>query len=69
MEQVHAQKRTSKKEEAPQEAASKTVDAETQAKHDQLKAEEEALLDEIDELMGELNAEEFVKGYVQKGGQ
>jgi prokaryotic ubiquitin-like protein Pup len=32
------------------------------------KAATEALLDEIDEVLEE-NAEEFVKSYVQKGGQ
>jgi ubiquitin-like protein Pup len=34
----------------------------------QLKAELDDLLDEIDEVL-ETNAEEFVKNYVQKGGQ
>ena len=33
-----------------------------------LKAELDDLLDEIDEVL-ETNAEDFVKGYVQKGGQ
>jgi prokaryotic ubiquitin-like protein Pup len=33
-----------------------------------LKADIDDLLDEIDEVL-ESNAEEFVKGYVQKGGQ
>lgn len=36
---------------------------------DHMKAETEALLDEIDELLGEFNAEELVKSYVQKGGE
>ncbi|MEZ5322694.1 MAG: ubiquitin-like protein Pup [Microthrixaceae bacterium] len=35
---------------------------------DKLKAEMDDLLDEIDEVL-ETNAEEFVKAYVQKGGQ
>lgn len=35
---------------------------------DKLKAELDDLLDEIDEVL-EVNAEEFVKSYVQKGGQ
>ena len=35
---------------------------------DKLKAELDDLLDEIDEVL-ETNAEEFVKSYVQKGGQ
>lgn len=34
----------------------------------QLKAELDDLLDEIDEVL-ETNAEEFVKSYVQKGGE
>lgn len=33
-----------------------------------LKAELDELLDDIDEVLEE-NAEEFVRGYVQKGGQ
>lgn len=35
---------------------------------DKLKAEMDDLLDEIDEVL-EDNAEEFVRSYVQKGGQ
>ncbi len=35
---------------------------------DKIKAELDDLLDEIDEVL-ETNAEEFVKSYVQKGGQ
>ncbi len=35
---------------------------------EKLKAELDDLLDEIDEVL-EVNAEEFVKSYVQKGGQ
>jgi len=35
---------------------------------DELKAELDDLLDEIDEVL-EDNAEEFVKSYVQKGGE
>jgi prokaryotic ubiquitin-like protein Pup len=37
-------------------------------KGDKLKAELDDLLDEIDEVL-ETNAEDFVKSYVQKGGQ
>ena len=36
--------------------------------YDELKAELDDLLDEIDEVLDE-NAEEFVRAYVQKGGQ
>ena len=35
---------------------------------EELKAELDDLLDEIDEVL-ETNAEDFVKGYIQKGGQ
>ena len=35
---------------------------------EKLKADLDDLLDEIDEVL-EVNAEEFVKSYVQKGGQ
>jgi ubiquitin-like protein Pup len=37
-------------------------------KAEELKAELDDLLDEIDEVLEE-NAEEFVRSYVQKGGQ
>lgn len=37
-------------------------------KGEQLKAELDDLLDEIDSVLEE-NAEEFVRNYVQKGGQ
>jgi len=35
---------------------------------EKIKAELDELLDEIDDVL-ELNAEEFVRGYIQKGGQ
>jgi len=35
---------------------------------DKIKADLDGLLDEIDEVLEE-NAEEFVKSYIQKGGQ
>jgi prokaryotic ubiquitin-like protein Pup len=40
----------------------------TTERGDKLKAELDDLLDEIDEVL-ETNAEEFVKSYVQKGGE
>lgn len=40
----------------------------TSASGDKLKAELDDLLDEIDGVL-ETNAEDFVKSYVQKGGQ
>jgi ubiquitin-like protein Pup len=53
---------------------SRDVDAEVEAAPastetgEKLKAELDDLLDEIDEVL-ETNAEDFVKSYVQKGGQ
>ena len=40
----------------------------TSESSDKLKAEMDDLLDEIDEVL-ETNAEDFVKSYIQKGGQ
>ena len=40
----------------------------TSEQGEKVKAELDDLLDEIDEVL-ETNAEDFVKGYVQKGGQ
>jgi ubiquitin-like protein Pup len=53
----------SRTEEAVQEDAPTTS-----KKGEELKAELDELLDEIDEVL-EDNAEEFVRSYVQKGGQ
>ena len=40
----------------------------TSKKGEELKAELDDLLDEIDEVL-EVNAEDFVRSYVQKGGE
>jgi prokaryotic ubiquitin-like protein Pup len=42
--------------------------SEASAKSEELKAELDELLDEIDSVLEE-NAEEFVRSYVQKGGE
>ena len=52
-------------ERAAETSSEVTVDA---TKGDQLKADLDDLLDEIDEVLEE-NAEEFVRNYVQKGGE
>ncbi len=44
------------------------VDPEVAERQEQLTEDVDDLLDEIDGVLEE-NAEEFVKGYVQKGGQ
>lgn len=45
-----------------------TVETKVSSKGEKLKADLDDLLDEIDEVL-ETNAEDFVKSYVQKGGQ
>lgn len=61
--------RTQKQKSAPS-RAEETVDEAppVAASGDKLKAELDDLLDEIDEVL-ETNAEDFVRAYVQKGGQ
>jgi len=58
-EQNRPPRRDDEPEDAPAPAA-----PQTQARDDDV----DAILDEIDEVL-ESNAEEFVKGFVQKGGQ
>ncbi len=54
---------------APAERETETADAPAGSERgEELKAELDDLLDEIDEVL-ETNAEEFVKSYIQKGGQ
>lgn len=60
-ERVQKKKSVQKKEEVVEEVPK------TDSKEN-LKAESDELLDEIDSLL-EKNAEEFVRSYVQKGGQ
>jgi ubiquitin-like protein Pup len=61
--------RTQKQRQAPTRSEEEVVDAPAStATGDKLKAELDDLLDEIDEVL-ETNAEDFVKSYVQKGGQ
>ena len=63
-EREQVKKQTEKRDEAEvDEVAPATTE-----KGDKLKEEMDELLDEIDEVL-ESNAEDFVKGYVQKGGQ
>ena len=52
----------------PREADQSAATIPDTEKTDRLKAELDGLLDEIDEVL-ETNAEDFVKSYVQKGGQ
>jgi len=61
--------RTQKQKPVPSREEQEVVDAPaTTATGEKLKAELDDLLDEIDGVL-ETNAEDFVKSYVQKGGQ
>ncbi len=53
-------------EETEDEQAAST--GEVKERHEKLSDDVDAILDEIDEVLEE-NAEEFVRSYVQKGGQ
>jgi len=54
---------------APNERENETGDSPSASERgEELKAELDDLLDEIDEVL-ETNAEDFVKSYIQKGGQ
>jgi prokaryotic ubiquitin-like protein Pup len=59
------QKKTQKKGAGGDEDAGQAA---TTAKGEKLKEEMDDILDEIDEVLEE-NAEEFIKSYVQKGGE
>src|SRR3954469_19454242 len=48
--------------------ASGESSTDVQERHEKLSEDVDAILDEIDEVLEE-NAEEFIRGYVQKGGQ
>jgi prokaryotic ubiquitin-like protein Pup len=64
-ERTHKSKPAARTDEAAVDTDAAPATAETGEK---LKAELDDLLDEIDDVL-ETNAEDFVKSYVQKGGQ
>ena len=57
-------KRDQETDEAPEPAANPEVSE----RHEKISEDVDDLLDEIDSVLEE-NAEEFVRGYVQKGGE
>lgn len=63
----HEQKRKHSTPRPDQSTADTTTPAKSES-GEKIKAELDDLLDEIDDVLEE-NAEEFVKSYVQKGGQ
>lgn len=62
--QKHAEQRSDEVDEAPAESSSSDV----AERHEALSEDVDAILDEIDEVLEE-NAEEFVRAFVQKGGE
>ena len=63
------QERASRRSEEVDEAAPvDQAQADVKERHEKLGDDVDALLDEIDGVLEE-NAEEFVRGYVQKGGE
>ncbi len=58
------QQRPARREDEADQAPPPAADGQSQVKDEDV----DAILDEIDEVL-ESNAEEFVKGFVQKGGQ
>jgi ubiquitin-like protein Pup len=61
--------RTRKQKTAKEQSSTdEIVETKVSSKGEKLKADLDDLLDEIDEVL-ETNAEDFVKSYVQKGGQ
>jgi ubiquitin-like protein Pup len=61
--------REQKKKQAPAKSDEAVEDVPTKSESgEKIKADLDDLLDEIDEVL-ESNAEDFVKSYVQKGGQ
>ena len=56
------------RDEADEAAVDSAAQGEVQERHEKLADDVDSLLDEIDGVLEE-NAEEFVRGYIQKGGQ
>jgi ubiquitin-like protein Pup len=65
MAQEQKQPRKGSEEQVPVE---ETAEAEVAERKEQLDEDIDAILDEIDEVL-ETNAEDFVKSFIQKGGQ
>jgi len=65
--QDRIQSRGSKRDDALEEVEVTSTDS-TQASRAELDQDVDSILDEIDDLL-EVNAEDFVKSFVQKGGQ
>jgi prokaryotic ubiquitin-like protein Pup len=62
------QQRSSRKTAETEEAVDETAASDIKERHEKLGEDVDAMLDEIDDVLEE-NAEEFVRSYIQKGGQ
>ena len=62
------QQRGSKKSEDVEEVQADAPAENVAERHEKLSEDVDALLDEIDDVLEE-NAEDFVRGYIQKGGE
>lgn len=62
------QQRGAKKSEEVEEVQADAPAENVAERHEKLSEDVDALLDEIDDVLEE-NAEDFVRGYVQKGGE
>jgi len=62
------QQRASKKSEEVEEVQADAPAENVAERHEKLSEDVDALLDEIDDVLEE-NAEEFIRGYIQKGGE
>jgi ubiquitin-like protein Pup len=62
------QSQSNRRREGEVEDVAPEANPEVAERHEKISHETDNLLDEIDEVLEE-NAEEFVRGYVQKGGQ
>ncbi len=65
------QQRANRRSEGVEEAQTETATTDTDSvkeRHDKLTDDVDSMLDEIDDVLEE-NAEDFVRSYVQKGGE
>ncbi len=62
------QRSTRKSDETEEVTTEPAATEDVKERHEKLTDDVDALLDEIDDVLEE-NAEEFVRGYIQKGGE
>ena len=62
------QRASRRRSESDEVETTEETQSDVQERHEKLADDVDALLDDIDEVLEE-NAEEFVRGYIQKGGE